>query len=161
MLAVTLAFLLFSTTACDDDKVNRRAREVGEEGSEFVEEVGPESEESGTPAVPTATITIGETMNAVETSNGLLALSPAAATGVIDRWIQTLRGNPLVDDNDILVDNLLKLKSLLSRPTIDGEAVGEILENLAEETEEAAEDNDDELVEKLADILHDAADALD
>ena len=148
-------------TACNEEKVVKTAREVGEEGADFVEKVGPESEVSGTPAVPPATISVEETITSVSQSGGLLKLAPGVATAVIDRWVETLRGNPLVDDNDLLVENLVALKMELGQSNINGEKVGEYLENLARETEQAAEDNDNEMVEKLAQVLEEAAEALD
>lgn len=163
-LTLPLACLLtlaLGLAACNQDKVVTTAREVGEEGAQLVEKIGPESERAGTPAVPAATITVEETVGAVTAAQGLLKLSPSVAGGVIDRWVETLRGNPLVDDNDLLVENLVYLKTLLGASPIDSDEVSEVLENLARETMQAAEDNDNKLVGQLAEALEAAAEELD
>ena len=156
---LSLALLL---AACDASSPSPdAAEEVAEEGREFVNGIAPEGEEPGDVVPPPVLITPEETLAAVEAAGGLTALGTAGATEVIDKWIGTLSANPDVDDSDDLVEDLTKLRELLQASPVDGEAVGEVLEELADETEEAADDADSEAVEALAELLEEAAEALD
>ena len=159
---LVLAFLALA--ACNDgnpDTTVDIATEVGEEVGEFFDKVGPDEEAGGEVPIPPATISIDETAGAVNSAGGLLKLSPAAATGVIDRWIETLRANPLIDDNEDMVRDLTALKLELGKGSIDGKAVSRLLDNLADETEAAARDNDYKPAAVLAEILEEASEALD
>ena len=137
------------------------AEEVGEEVGEFVEGITPASAKAGEATAPPALTTPGQTLAAAEEAGGLLALAPAAATAAIDQWVGTLRGNPDVDDADDLVDDLARLRELLGASPVDGEAVAEVLEDLARETRQAARDADNEPVAALAEALEAAAEQLD
>lgn len=160
-LAFSFSILLAATSfvACGDS--SKVEREVGEEAADLVEAITPESQRAGDPAEVPAMISVEETIGAVTSAGGLLKLSPANATGVIDKWIESLRGNAAVDDSDLLVENLTKLKDLLMSPNIDGKKVSEVLENLARETKQAAEDSDNMMVKSLSDVLYKAAEQLD
>lgn len=156
-----LALALLTLAACDEDRRRTAAREVSEEVEPFVEELGPESAETPTPPAPPATITAAETTAAIEAAGAVTALPVSAATGVIDRWIETLAGNLYVDDSDLLVEDLRQLRAQLAKPSIDGGEVGDILERLARETEQAGESADDASVLRLAEWLEEAGEALD
>lgn len=68
----------------------------------------------------------------------LTTVPAAAARGNINSWIAKLRAMPGTDD---LVEELEELKTELTATDIDGDEVGEILLELAEETGELAPDN--------------------
>ena len=155
LFAASLSFV-----ACDTSRTNERAGEVGEEGAEFVEELGPDRESAGEVAVPMQMTTPEETLTAVESAGGLLKLSPDAAVSNIDKWIGSLTAHPYVDDSDDIVEDLNKLKMLLMQSPIDGEEVGEVLDELSDETEEAADDANSTSVRMLAQALEAAAEAL-
>ncbi len=136
------------------------AEAVGEEVDDFVQKISPEKEVPGT--VPAQTITPAEQESQAASAGGLLGVPAAAATESIDRWIESLRGHPNVDDSENIVEDLIALKVLLAAPTIDAEAVSERLRSLAEETHDAARDNaDDAAVEKISQLLSAAADQLE
>ena len=158
-----LTFLLLGSLigACGGDGSTPVAREVGEEVAEVIREIGPEDDLDDPTNVPPALISIEQTLQAAPDANALLGLAPAAATGVIDLWIGTLDGNTAIDDTDRLVEELRRLKSLLAAAPIDGDAVSDVLHRLANETDDAADDADSEIGEQLAELLEDAADALD
>ena len=137
------------------------AEEVGEEVGEFVEKITPARARAGEVDVPPALTTPEETLAAAAEAGGLLALPAAAATAAIDRWIGTLSANPAVDDSDDLVADLTRLRELLRASPVDGEAVAEVLEDLARETRQAARDADSEPVAALAEALDAAAEQLD
>ena len=160
--ACLCGYALLTVAACADsgNATPELAEEIAEEAGEFVEAIAPEGAEVGEVPVPAALTTPEETLTAIDGAGGLLRLAPAAATGVIDKWIGSLRAHPYVDDSEDLVADLEKLRALLAAPTIDGEAVGEVLDDLSDETEQAARDADSEVVARLADILDEAADAL-
>ena len=152
---------LASLTACTEERRATAAREVGEEVAPVVEEIGPESAETPTPPPPPAQITVAETLAAITQRGGLPALGAAAALPVIDRWIGTLAGNLDVDDTDLLVEDLRRLRAELEQPTPSPERLEEILERLARETRQAGSDADDEGVGELARWLEEAAEAMD
>jgi len=156
-LLVSFAIVL---TACDLSSP-KNVDEIGEEAAEFVEDIGPSSERAGEVEVPTALISAEETIQASTRAGGLLKLPPATAISFIDKWIQTLETHPNVDDSDDLANDLRTLKGLLATTPIDGEKVSDVLESLAEETEDAAKDADSEVVMALSEALEAAADALD
>ena len=152
---------LLALGACGNDSPTDIASEYGEEAADLRRALEPDAVEAGEVTPPAPAITVEETLAGATAAGGLLKLSPAAATAVIDRWVVTLTGNPTVDDADDLRRDLGILRELLAAPTVDGDAVAEVLEDLAEETGEAADDADSALVEKLAEALEAAADALD
>ena len=159
LLGVALAATVTSV-ACDNGE-HTTQREVAEEAAQVVEAIGPESAESAPGSAPAAMTTPEATLAAMSGAGGLLQMGSTAAMASIDQWIGTLRGNDLIDDSDLLVENLEALKAELGRAPVNGERVGEILENLARETKQAAEDADNAAVERLGDVLEEAAEALD
>lgn len=161
LLLPAAALVLLSLPACDDERRRTAAREVSEEVAPVVEAIGPESAETPPPPPPPALTSASETVAAIEGAGGLTALGASAAVPVIDEWIGTLAGNLHVDDTDLLVEDLTRLKAALSRATVDAGEVGDILERLARETRQAGKDADDEAVVQLADYLEEAGETLD
>ena len=156
------AFLALAVlTACNEERRQTAAREVSEEVAPLVEAVGPESAETPLPPPPPALISIDETLAAIPTSGGLISLGATAATPVIDKWIGTLAGNRHVDDSDLLVEDLKRLRVELAKPSPDADQLEDILERLARETRQAGKDAEDERVGKLAEWLEAAAEAVD
>ena len=84
------------------------------------------------------------TLNAL--NDGVTALSPAAARGTIERWLNVLADHQ--DLNDVATA-LGELRAALAATPIDGAEVGRILTRLGARTTEAAEDADDALASKL------------
>ena len=156
-----LVLSVVTLAACNDERTTTAAREVGEEVAQVVDKIGPESATTPLPPPPPALISVDETAAAVEGAGGLLKLSPAAATPVIDKWIGTLSGNLHVDDSDLLVEDLRRLRAALAEPSIDGDEVEDILERLARETKQAGQDADNASVLALAELLEEAGEALD
>ena len=147
--------------ACDQSQVRDTASEVSEEGTEFIQAIGPDEAVPPLPPAPEVQITPQETLSEAQAAGGLLRLSPTVATAIIDRWLATLGGNLHIDDTDLMVVNLRRLRDLLQAETIDRNAVHEVLEALAQETRQAADDADNAAVEALGDALHEAAEALE
>ena len=159
--ALLVAALAFSTASCSEEKGDTVKREVSEEAADIVNAVGPESAAPPEPTAPPALTTPEATTSAISQAGGLTALPLAAANESIDLWIGSLRGNGVVDDSDILVENLTKLKGLLAASPINGEEVGNVLEILARETKQAADDADNAAVKALAEALEEGAGSLD
>ena len=160
LLGLALAAQVFAV-ACSGDKSDSVKREVSEEAGDIVNAIAPEDAKRPAPSAPPALITPEETTAAAEGAGGLIRVPISAAQTVIDKWIGTLRGNDFVDDSDILVENLVRLKAELAQPTIDKTAVSGILDILARETAQAADDAENAAVEALADALELASDGLD
>ena len=156
-----VAVLLTTLLACNDERRQTAAREVGEEVDAVVEAIGPESAVPPTPPPPTQLITVEETLAAVTGAGDLTAIGATAALPVIDKWIGTLAGNLDVDDTDLLVEDLSRLRAELAGGSPDPERLEDILERLARETRQAGEDADDEGVVELAGWLERAAEAMD
>ncbi len=152
---------VYLCAACSEQKGDQIKREVSEEAGDIVNAIAPDDAKRPTPTAPPALITVDETTAAVTGAGGLLRIPISAAQTVLDKWIGTLRGNLTVDDSDILVENLVRLKAELAMPTINKERVGEILEVLARETHQAADDADNAAVAALGDALERASDGLD
>ena len=152
---------LVPLAACNEERTQTAAREIGEEVNAVVEEIGPEDMETPLPPAPAALISPDETLAAIEGAGGLPQLGAAAAGPVIDKWIGTLAGNLHVDDTDLLVEDLRRLRAELGKPSIDGDVVEDVLERLARETRQAGEDADDDRVLALAKWLERGAEALD
>ncbi len=152
---------LFLLAACSEEKGDQIKREVSEEAGDIVNAVAPADAKRPAPTAPPALTSPQETITAVEVAGGLLQLPISAAQETIDKWIGTLRGNLIVDDSDILVENLVKLKAELAKSPIDKRRVSEVLEILARETLQAGDDADNSAVTALGNVLVEAADALD
>ncbi len=159
-LITFFAAIALITTACGDGPTPV-AREIGEEGAELVKEIGPRDDDEAPTRIPPAHISIDETLGAISGERGILGLAPAMAIDIIDKWMKTLAGNTAIDDSDRIVEELLYLKKLLLTTPIDADEVSDVLESLAEQTEDAAEEAENVAVEKLAELLDDASDALD
>ena len=84
-------------------------------------------------------VSVNETVDAVRQAGGdITAIDPAAATGVIDGWINKLGSVPGADG---VVNNLQSLKGELTSGNIDGAKVGGILGQLASGTRSLAPNN--------------------
>ena len=150
-------------SSCDADKNRDRAGEISEEVGEGLSAVGLEPAGAEPPS-DTHEDAVGPDeflAEATATDPVLLGLSREVALDFIDRWIRTLEGNRKVDDFDILVSNLRALETQLQSGSPDPEALEDIFESLARETKQAAKDNDSEVVERIAELLDEAAEALD
>lgn len=161
---IALSFALATVVvfgACGENGGDTLKREISEEAGDIVNAVAPEDAKRPAPTAPPAATSVEETMTAVEGAGGLTRLPAAAATAAIDQWIQTLNGNLLVDDSDLLVENLLALREELSRSSVDGERVATLLDRLARETRQAGDDADDDSVKALAKVLEEAAEGLE
>ena len=155
------ALALLTLAACNEERTQSAAREVGEEVDAIVEEIGPESMETPLPPAPPALTSPDETLAAAEGAGGLTRLGAATAVTAIDKWIGTLAGNLHVDDTDLIVEDLRRLRDEFGKPSVDADAVEDILERLARETRQAGEDADDSSVLALARALEEAAEELD
>ena len=79
------------------------------------------------------------TIDAVKSAGGdITALSPDAAVGNINTWIEKLGS---MDGTEGVVDGLKSLKTELTSGEIDGSKVSTILSSLAEKTRELGGDN--------------------
>ena len=158
-----LASLLTITllTSCGNENDHSTQREVSEEATELVNAVAPNDVGVPEPSAPAPMIIPEDALSEIQGAGGLLKLGVPAAQTMIDKWIGTLRGNDLIDDSDLLVENLMKLKVELARQPINKDEVGEILENLGRETLQAADDADNLAVKKLGEAISATAEALD
>jgi hypothetical protein len=92
---------------------------------------------------------------------GLPTLSPAAARGIIERWLSVLAEYP--DYNDV-ASTLGQLREALTSTPIDGGEVADLLIRLGARTSQAAEGAEDdgsaELVARLGKLLSKGGQAL-
>ena len=84
-------------------------------------------------------VTAQSTLDAVTAAGGLTDLAPGAAVANIDAWIAKLDG---MDGTSGVVDGLRTLKTQLTAETLDGNAIGETLMSLGEQTTAVAGDNE-------------------
>lgn len=156
-----ISALALGSYACSEQKANTVQREVSEEAGEIINAIAPDDAKRPAPTAPPALTTPEATVSAIEGAGGLTKLPLAAANETIDLWIGTLSGNDFVDDTDILVERLTQLKAELARQPINKDTVSDILEVLARETKQAADDADNAAVKAIAKALEAGADALD
>lgn len=92
---------------------------------------------------------------------GIVALSPTAARGLIERWLNTLAEYPGLND---VATTLGELRAALADQPIDGDRVGELLRRLGARTTDAAAKADDDAVrtriERLGSLLSKGGAAL-
>lgn len=84
---------------------------------------------------------------------GVAALSPAAARGVIERWLNILADHPHLND---IATTLGELREALTAKPIDGRRVGPLMTRLGSRTEAAARTADEDLqrpLERMATLL--------
>lgn len=109
----------------------------------------------------TGRVTLEQTEAAL--AGPITALTPSAATGIIDHWRTACLDEDRLDLNGVAA-GLDDLRGLLSADALDRSAIADALAGLAEATREAASAAPDERVqprlERIATNLDRAADAL-
>lgn len=99
-------------------------------------------------------VTAQATLEAVP-AEGLTAMDPGAAVGNIDAWIGTLSEIPEASG---VVEGLQTLKTQLTTDPLDGNAIGETLSSLGEQTTAVA--GDDASLQQLGSALSSAGATL-
>ena len=100
-------------------------------------------------------VTAQGTLDAVQAAGGLTDLAPATAVANIDAWIAKLDG---MDGTDGVVDGLQTLKTQLTTTPLDGNAIGQTLMSLGEQTTAVA--GDDASLSQLGSALTSAGETL-
>ena len=150
MKYLTLLLFALLVFACGDatDSTTETDLPTVEESTEM------EMETPAAPAMPAPELQ--STIEAVQSAGGdITALPAGAAVSNIDTWIGKLSS---MDGTDGIVSDLESLKGELGAGSINGERVGELLDNLSDQTRSLGGGN--AMLNTLADALEAGAEKL-
>ena len=112
-----------------------------------------------TPAPMTSDVTAQGTIDAIPAA-GITTMAPTAALDNINGWLTALAGADFPNADDVR-EGLTDLRTALQTQPLDGSNIGNIIEELGDDTIEAGENSGDASVLRLGQALKAAGERID